>query len=106
MNQQEIFQNMTKGKLFRDESGFVSTNSSAEGLLMFADANVNDRDIDEREANTEAIITAVNATYGKGINPKGIEKMKTMLEFLQNEVTEGTGLYSKIKEALTAAKFD
>lgn len=42
-----------------------------KGSQLFAEANGADEQ--ERESNAQAIVTAVNNTYGKNINPEKIE---------------------------------
>lgn len=56
MNIYELEKQATPGRQYRDENGRVATTDG----VPIADANVNDRDIDEREANTLRIIHQAN----------------------------------------------
>jgi hypothetical protein len=47
---------------------------------------------------------ASECTYGKGINPEGVEKMYDTLNYIDTYYGEATKLSAMIKEALTAAK--
>jgi hypothetical protein len=118
MTQQQIFQNMTKGEWKLEDSGLVSYYS------VVTDAD-NDFDVLSvkkahiKKANIEAITAAVNNTYGKGINPEGVEAtnkglsdlikwveltaMPILKTFGYDEEVLPKG-FDKWKEALTAAK--
>jgi hypothetical protein len=141
MNQQEILNNMTKGNWRISDSPVQLTkltkipfksikNQSGIGGRILANAygadlsKVNGKDA--AEANAAAIVSAVNNTYGKGINPEGVEKMKIYCDAQEQWNERGQfeyedGLYVKHiskqgrqeaeelltrlrKEALTAAK--
>ena len=88
MNQTEIFQNMTKGE-WNDEAQIIPS-----------------------MANKLAKFSAVNNTYGKGINPESVEKMKTGYETILKIYAAGnahtaegiTTIMTICKEALNTAK--
>lgn len=50
----------TKGELWIDEDGFIACGKGDE-YVSFTSTNVNDLDIDEREANAQRIVKAVNS---------------------------------------------
>lgn len=62
------------------------------------------------KALTAGIISAVNNTYGKGINPEAVEKMYETLKLVETELSKSTSratvfaLTCLIQEALTTAK--
>jgi hypothetical protein len=69
MTQQEIFQNMTKGE-WRYYAPLMRIDAMHEdGGLIIAE-NLTHR------FDGNAAISAVNNTYGKGINPESAEKIK------------------------------
>jgi hypothetical protein len=118
MTQQEIFQNMTKLPWFWHVQGskLILTGEFAEMKVATMNVEVDDH------TNVKAIESAVNNTYGKGINPESVEKMKQALELCEpfmhdleaeNFEEKSAGLqkdeilsnaFTKLKEALTAAK--
>lgn len=92
MTQQEIFQNMTKGELsytnFKPQDRFEVYSDSSRTVI--AKINYNDatgKNI-EHEANVEAICSAVNNTYGKGINPEGVEKIYNKALNLAHKISD------------------
>jgi hypothetical protein len=110
MNQQEIFQNMTKDWSFavNGEERFpftINSKSDGRGICFFQEKNRSERD--EVYANGRAVIVMYNNTYGKGINPEGVEKMKAVLEHLltlEAFKKRFPFLATLSEEALTAAK--
>ena len=132
MKQTEIFQNMTKGEWYlsgspvalnRYKIPFKSVKTSKGiGGVIIASVMGNtlpptdfpthaERKKLNAEANAAVIVSAVNNTYGKGINPESVEKMRDALSFCQSviksqgmfDLSERTA-YDKAEEALTAAK--
>lgn len=98
MTQQEIFQNMTKG-----EWTGVEFDSKRRPV--------------QRAHNKAAAAIAVNATYGKGINPESVEKWQNLLTRMYVAIGDSDNYQNgridtdlvlefanEIKEALTAAK--
>lgn len=73
--------------LWRDDDGFIAQ-GKGDTYKTFADTNVNDDDIDDRERRTDQIIAAYNNTYAKGINPESIpqlqEQNRVLREALEN----------------------
>lgn len=65
MSPQEIFQNMTKGEWEM---------SNILGVMC------NGKVIDDKQMNGHAAVLAVNNTFGKGINPEGVEGNNRRLE--------------------------
>ena len=112
MNQTEIFQNMTQSKLslsfsnsipyIMDGAGrYIATVSSLE------DGKENDLRRAETNANAGALCNSWNNTYGKGINPESVEKMKEILERLLTVhafTSQFQFLSTEIKEILTISK--
>jgi hypothetical protein len=89
MNELKIFQQMDKGIWVMSQVGGISVNGKV---------------ITDNEFNGYAACEAVNNTYGKGINPESVEKMKEVLEMIQRSVDPLSMAGIAIKEALTAAK--
>jgi hypothetical protein len=94
MTQQEIFQNMTKG-----EWAFNPEISATDKLLR------------RQMFDTAASATAVNNTYGKGINPESVGEyaaiVKELAELDNMEpdfAIKATRLSFRAYDALTAAK--
>jgi hypothetical protein len=77
MTQQEIFQNMTKLPWFWHVQGskLILTGEFAEMKVATMNVEVDDH------TNVKAIESAVNNTYGKGINPESVEKMRTYIQY-------------------------
>jgi copper chaperone CopZ len=68
MNAQEIKQNMTKGEWVVDGQDIINQEKCmACDVFGLSDVQI--------EANANAITTAVNNTYGKGIDPTKVEQM-------------------------------
>lgn len=61
--------------LWRDDDGFIAQ-GSGDNYITFADTNVNDDDIDDRERRTDLLISAFNNTYGQGIDPNQYPQLK------------------------------
>jgi hypothetical protein len=100
MNQQEIFQNMTKGE-WKELNGFIS-DSDDNLICQFFDRFEDDMEL--ALFNRPAIISAVNNTYGKGINPESVENLYKLLEKELEKYGPDTDGRYVIEEALTAAK--
>lgn len=97
MTAQEIFQNMTKGEWKQSKRGFNVMGGNDEPIAKCFTTE-----------EAAGIVSAVNNTYGRGINPESVEKMKGVLEKLE-EMIEGRQMHTnwalqKIKEALTSSK--
>lgn len=73
--------------LWRDDDGFIAQ-GTGDTYKTFADTNVNDDDIDEREKRMEMVMLAFNNTYGKGVNPEGCEDMRIALGNLMQDAKE------------------
>jgi hypothetical protein len=76
MNQQQIFENMIKGEwkpLMAKYKDYNGIDADVTVLCTSEDSCIEDYDI-------HAICSAVNNTYGKGINPESVEKMRGALE--------------------------
>ena len=117
MNQTEIFQNMTKGKWLTQKwvevkgESCVSEITAANGVpygtgvakvVYEGNQNLNAEVIN---GTANAIISAVNNTYGKGINPESVEKMKSVLQKIQDWTETAANFpYAELKEALTPSK--
>lgn len=92
MTQQEIFQNMTKGELILGKDCTAQISREKDGMLLNIfrhshNLGGNDKEMlkwREQEANIEAAVTAVNNTYGKGINPESVERFKKFAETFFN----------------------
>ena len=65
--------------LWRDDDGFIAQ-GTGDNYKTFADTNVNDDDIDDRERRTEQIISSFNGTIAKGYNPEAMEGLYKALE--------------------------
>lgn len=114
MDQTEIFQNMTKGEWSEEphNASFLTANNI--GIARFYDRM--DDDYPNTRANICAVISAVNNTYGKGVNPESVEKMIACLDDIRSKTystNDGNyrsdftaDLFKKIDEALTAAKLE
>lgn len=105
--------------LWRDDDGFIAQ-GSGDNYITFADTNVNDDDIDDRERRTDEIIEAYNGTIAKGYNPAAMEelykalgivteKLRLSLEywkvtkdgdnFLQSEYEDNMSCYGAVHNA-------
>jgi len=121
MNQTEIFQNMTRREWKlelpnpnheHDHLAFaVYTGTEREPRWVCEVVMYNTLPNDgKQEPNARAMISAVNNTYGKGINPESVEKMKAALEAIKrvsdNTVPDPTliKIWELANFALTAAK--
>lgn len=95
MTQQEIFKNMTKGEW--------KGNYTTHAQIQAADPNDKEwiRPVgimggnyhEEAEANMYGVCSAVNNTYGRGINPESVEKMKVYCELQEQWDAEGVFEY-------------
>lgn len=85
---------MTKGEWKKAGYLWVSKDTSQQVRTHFADEL--------------AKVSAVNNTYGKGINPEGVEKMKSNYEKIDAELSKPQPdlriIVLLVEEALTAAK--
>jgi hypothetical protein len=92
LTQKEIFDNMTKGEWSLQREFIVSLNKRKP---LFDSFNLPD---------SAAIVSAINNTYGKGINPESVELMQSALQQLKSYFKEQSIGRDLIEEALTAAK--
>lgn len=76
--------------LWRDDDGFIAQ-GSGDNYITFADTNVNDDDIDDRERRTDEIIEAYNGTIAKGYNPAAMEELYKALKNMY-ALTEEMGM--------------
>ena len=80
-------QKFPKVDLWRDDDGFIA-NGHGDDYQTFADTNVNDLDIDDRERNTEFIITACNSYHDM------YEALKKEMQFLDLLIQTVSGMSS------------
>ena len=99
MNQTAIFQNMTKGEWYNDD---VTVWRNAEKIAQLW--NKLEEDFANTPYNAFAIKHAVNNTYGKGINPESVEKLRDALYFLNQFADLTENQRELAKEALNASK--
>ena len=64
--------------LWRDDNGFIAQGID-DDYKTFADTNVNDDDIDDRERRADQLISAFNGTFSKGLNPEAFEEVVKLL---------------------------
>jgi hypothetical protein len=78
MNQQEIKENMTKGEItYVSYANILQIQSSC----FYGEPDLlNLEETPNAEANAEAIVHAINNTYGKGINPESVSEMYNTLQ--------------------------
>lgn len=96
VTQKEIYDNMTKG-VWHLEMEFVCS-ITRKTKPLYEDLNLPDG---------AAIVSAVNNTYGKGINPEAVPQMQHALALALTSIRQGIDLKyttQKIEEALIAAK--
>ena len=85
MNYTEIKKNMTQGWwIYRgcEQDPPASEWKTSINDVPFLTVHHNEPSYFETAANAEAIKTAVNSTYGRGINPGAVEDLKNALEYL------------------------
>lgn len=87
-------QKFPKVDLWRDDDGFIA-NGHGDDYQTFADTNVNDLDIDDRERNTEFIITACNSYHDMYEALKEIEQFLTSYEIFDRN---GRNMYEDISD--------
>jgi hypothetical protein len=115
MTQQEIFQNMTYGQwkeVEADSTYSIIKKDEQFGRIFICEGI---RGKGYGMADALAITSAVNNTYGKGINPESVETLVKLLEeagqFIQDVIIAKYAgmkkspdlITERIKEALTAA---
>lgn len=97
-----IKENMTKGEwsIKKHNSYVIETNEGAEICATFGDCTSEEEDI----SNRAAIVSAVNNTWGKGINPEKVEEMYDMLDLLLHHSKMSYFNKQRVTELLTSAK--
>lgn len=119
MTQTEIFQNMTKGEWEVMQPQWTEKRYTKGGpfhsIVTYAIATDRGQHVTEftkdhklekyASADANAVALAVNNTYGKGINPESVEKLKAFAEYVLTwNSFEDHPIGKKAKEALTAVK--
>jgi hypothetical protein len=112
MNQQQIFENMTKGERWSNDASFVLVENDGDAEELFQNIQGQRSSSIERVANAAACAIAVESTWNKGINPEYINRWQYLLQDivarceLDGEITiiKGDFNYSAIKEQLDKAK--
>jgi hypothetical protein len=98
---------MTKGEWYVPEPFDGDSLTISCDSVPIADMNI-ERTTKAIEANQEAIVSAVNNTYGKGINPESVGEWKALLQSLADggdpSLAHINELSRRAKEALTASK--
>lgn len=98
MTQQEIRKNMTNGEWSIDLVSDSDVIIKSIRHTTYAVASLVDKQNEDAVASGYAIISAVNNTYGKGINPESVEKSFNWMDKVE------IYLKSKWDEDLTARK--
>jgi hypothetical protein len=114
MNQQQIFENMTKGEwqIMNGHPSEINSTKSRDSFIQCNDLSKDFHGTSETDkANAELICLLKRETIDKRINPEGVEKMKDTLQsalyFMEKLEEHGVinkDLIEKIEEALTSAK--
>lgn len=104
MDAKTIYQNMTKGEWVPSNETIL--NDRYVKVCQFF--NKMEEDYENKNANKAAICSAVNSTYGKGINPESVWQMlnqlKEYVEFCEREPQRMKNtFYKDFKKVLASA---
>ena len=93
MTPQEIKQNMTQGEWKNSGLHFKSVNEASHihiGQTFVTYNTVKFRQVDDGsgEANAAAIVSAVNGTFGVGIDPSKVKEMYELLQSMNNHLKQ------------------
>jgi len=115
MTAQEIKQNMTQGEWKANGLHFKSANEASHihiGQTFVTYNTVKFRQVDDGsgDANAAAIVSAVNGTFGVGIDPSKAKEMYEIMKEVKAQISTQMNektvqhYYDKITDLLTAAK--
>lgn len=109
MDSKQIYEGMTKGEWLIHDRAFCSVTSNGVDVIAAcgtSSSNVEDL-LPRQTANANAITSAVNGTYGVGIDPCKVKEMYDMLQnltYLVKHDPKQTRTYKELTELLNAAK--
>ena len=91
---------------YKGNEGYIFATSMRPEVLVcktFGSSDENCPPLDEQLANSAAIVSAINGTYGKGIDPSAVGDLLSSIKELRDQFAKVNKFYSKDHEILGRA---